>query len=265
MNITYIAYAICVLGGIGVVFGVILTFADRFFAVSVDPRIASIQAELPGANCGACGYPGCDAFAEAVAKGEAKVGGCVPGGARVSAAIADLMEKSDAPDHKPRIARVMCQGAAGISKQRYQYDGYQSCQMASGMVGGPKLCRYACVGLGDCVAVCAFGALSVEGGLARIDEGKCTACGMCEKTCPRGSIQLLPVDNNILVRCQNQDAARDARQVCMKACIGCSRCEKECKVDAIHVRDGFAHIDLGKCTRCGDCANVCPVGCIVIG
>lgn len=264
MEMTTILYAVAALGGLGITFGVLLTIADKLFAVRVDDRVERIRQALPGANCGACGYVGCDAFAEDVAKGEAKLNGCVPGGKKCAAEIAEIMGTDAGEESKPMVAKVVCQGQTGISRQRYEYAGYRSCRMASSMVGGPKKCQYACVGLGDCVAACKFDALVVENGLAKVDASKCTACGMCEKACPRRSIQLLPVENTVLVHCQNQDAARAAREVCMKACLGCGRCVKECKFEAIEVRDGFAHIDLKKCTRCGDCAKVCPAGCIMV-
>lgn len=261
MNITAILYAALTLGGVAVVFGLILTFADKKFAVETDERVAAVRAALPGANCGACGYAGCDAFAEAVVAGEAKINGCIPGGQATADALAEIMGgQADAVE--PKIAKVICQGETGVSKERYVYDGIESCQMASDTAGGPKQCPYACIGLGDCVKVCAFDALSIQNGLAVVDDDKCTACGMCESVCPRHSIQLRSQSSYVVVRCQNRDSGREARNECNKACIGCKRCEKECKYDAIHVADGYASIDNDKCTRCGDCVKVCPMLCI---
>ncbi len=261
MNITAIVYAALVLGGLGIAFGVVLSFADKMFAVPVDERVAEVREALPGANCGACGFAGCDAFAQAVVDGQAKVSGCLPGGQKTAKEVAKIMGV-EIEATTPQVAKVICQGEVGVSRHRYDYDGYRSCQMASGMVGGPKKCPYACVGLGDCVAVCPFGALTVENGLARVDQSKCTACGLCASICPRHSIQIRPRNESVTVLCQNADSGRQAREECMKACIGCKRCVKECKVDAIAVENGFAKIDAEKCTHCGDCAKVCPVGCI---
>ena len=263
MNVTAILFAVLALGGLGVVFGVVLSIADKKFAVEVDERVAQVRECLAGANCGACGYAGCDAFAEAVVSGHAKPNGCPAGGAKTAQAIAAIMGV-EVSTEAPMVAKVICQGEAGVARERYEYAGYQSCQMASHMAGGPKKCPYACIGLGDCVAVCAFGALHIENGLVRVDEKKCTACGNCVKACPRHSIQLKPLNATVIVRCQNGDTGRTAREACMKACIGCKRCVKECKYDAIKVEDGFAVIDPDKCTRCGACAKVCPSGCITV-
>lgn len=263
MNVTAILYAVAALGGIGVVFGAVLSFADKMFAVTVDERVANAREALPGANCGACGFAGCDAFAQAVISGEAKVTGCPAGGAKTAQALAEIMGE-EASEQTAKVAKVICQGEKGVSKHRYDYEGYPSCQMASTMAGGPKKCPYACIGLGDCQRVCAFSAIRIENNLAKVDETKCTACGLCATTCPRHSIQLMPLDATVTVRCQNRDTGRMAREECVKACIGCKRCVKECKYDAIAVEDGFAIIDTEKCTRCGDCAKVCPIGCITV-
>lgn len=258
-----IIWAVVALGALGLLFGVVLSFADKKFKVEVDERVKKVRECVAGANCGACGFPGCDGFAAAVVEGKAPVNGCTPGGAKCTQAIASIMGV-DAASDAPMVARVICQGECGVSKERYEYDGYKSCQMAAQMVGGPKVCPYACVGLGDCVDVCKFDALHIENGLAVVDPDKCTACGQCEKVCPRHVIQLKPKDATVLVRCQNGDSGRVAREACMKACIACKRCEKECKYDAIHVANGYATIDESKCTRCGECAKVCPCGCITV-
>ncbi len=263
MNWMNIVWAIVVLGGLGVLFGVVLQIADKKFAVERDERVDKVRSCLAGANCGACGYPGCDGFAEAVVKGEAPVNGCSAGGAKVAAQVAEIMGVA-AESETPRVARVICQGECGVAKERYEYDGYMSCQMAAQMVGGPKMCRFACVGLGDCMDVCKFDAIHIENGIAVIDQNKCTACGLCQKACPRGVIQLWPKENSVIVRCRNSDSGRVAREACMKACIACKRCEKTCQYDAIHVENGFAKIDETKCTRCGECVKNCPCGCITI-
>ena len=261
MNITPVLYAILTLGGLGVLFGLILSFADKKFAVLTDERVDLVRVALPGANCGGCGFAGCDAFAKAIVEGNASLTGCMPGGAASVNAIAEIMG-IEAEVKAPMVAKVLCQGATGVATQRYDYDGYQSCQMASTMAGGPKQCLSACLGLGDCVNACVFGALSLENGLVKVNENKCTACGTCASLCPRHSIQVLPKDSTVTVLCQNHDGAKAARAQCLKACIACSRCVKACEFDAITLEDACAKIIPEKCTHCGACAAVCPMGCI---
>ncbi len=258
-----IVYSFGVMAALGLIFGALLSFAGKVFFVEVDERVANVRAALPGANCGACGFVGCDSFAEAVVAGKAPVNGCVPGGATSANALGAIMGKR--VEAKAQMAaRVLCQGTTGIAKDRFIYDGLKSCRAAVNMAGGPKTCRFACVGLGDCEANCRFGAITMQDGIAHIDAEKCVGCGTCAATCPRKVIQLLPPKADVIVRCRNSDVAREARAVCMKACIGCGRCVKECECDAIHVEDGFARIDAEKCTRCGKCALVCPCKCITV-
>lgn len=264
MDATAIAYAAAVLGGLGILFGVFLSFADKKFAVTVDPRIEKITENLARANCGACGYPGCDQFAMAVLKGEAPVGGCTPGGTKTAAMLAQIMGVEGKQEEEPQVARLLCQGEFGVSHLRYEYDGLESCRAAVNLSGGPRKCNYACVGLGDCVRVCKFDAMKIVNGLVVIDEDKCTACGMCVTECPRDAIELLPRSATVTVRCRNLDTAKEAMQSCTMACIGCRRCEKACRFDAIHVVNNCAKIDTDKCTRCGECVPVCPTKCITL-
>lgn len=259
MNWIPVIWALGVLGLMGLAFGVMLTIADKKLAVETDPRVAKVRGVLGGANCGACGYAGCDAFADALVSGKAQPTGCPVGSAK---AIGEALGVSCEEGEK-MVARVICQGHNGVAKERYEYDGYKSCAVAAGIAGGPKLCSYACLGLGDCEKACAFGAIRMENGLAHIDPNLCVACGKCVDVCPRGVIRLAPADAKVLVLCRNSDTGRVARAACMTACIACGRCVKECKYDAIVIENGFARINLEKCTRCGACVKVCPCNCII--
>ena len=261
MDMMHVLYAVLILGGIGLVFGLASGFVGKKFAVKTYERVGKIRDCLGGANFGACGYAGCDAYAEAVVKGEASVSACIPGGNSTSKAIAKIMG-AEAEEREPVVARVRCSGNCDNMIVRYQYNGYQSCRAASSVAGGPKACHYACVGLGDCLRNCKFGAVSIRNGVANIDPNKSTGCGMCEETCPRHIIHLLPRSQTILVAYRNKAAGRIARSQCKMACVACGRCVKECPSGSIKVVDGVAQIDETTCTRCGACVAVCPMHCI---
>ena len=264
MDWTMILIALGVLAAIGAIFGLILEFASKKFAVEVDERVGKVRACLAGANCGACGYAGCDAFAEAVVEGKAKVNGSIPGGDNVAKGIAAVLGVDAGESMERKVAKVRCQGSSGVAKDRYEYQGIKSCRAATYHAGGPKLCRYSCVGLGDCVDRCVFNAIRIKNGVAVVDSKLCTGCGACVACCPRSVIELASESDRIDVLCRNSDVGRAAVDVCLKSCIACKRCEKACQYDAIHVKDGIAVIDHDNCTRCGDCAGVCPRHCIVI-
>jgi Na+-translocating ferredoxin:NAD+ oxidoreductase RNF subunit RnfB len=257
-----ILYAIVALGGLGILFGFVLGLADKKFAVEVDERVKAVRAAVSGANCGACGYAGCDAYAEAVVRGDAKANACTPGGARTVRTIAEIMGVN-AVAQEPMVARVRCQGTCERVSARYDYSGLHSCRAVSGISGGPNACEFGCVGFGECLSACAFGAISMVDGIAVVNDAACTGCGMCVGVCPRNIIQMLPRDQTIVVMCRNEAVGRIARLQCKTACVGCKRCEKACPTESIRVVNGVAVIDENTCTRCGACIPVCPMHCIV--
>ena len=261
MDYLYIVYAVLVLGGIGLIFGVILTAAHKKLSVKVDERLPVIRGMLGGANCGACGFAGCDAFAAALLSGEAKPEQCSVISSDSLAAIGGVLGV-EVDETEPMAARVLCTGRAGVAGKRYEYEGFSSCRVAAAMAGGPKLCNYSCIGLGDCVSACAFDGIRIEEGLCVIDAEACKGCGECARVCPRGVISLLPRRQLSLVRCRNEMTARLAKSVCQNACIGCGRCKKNCEADAIIIENGYARIDPNKCTGCGVCVPLCPSACI---
>ena len=257
-----IIYAIIALGGLGILFGLVLGVADKKFSVEVDERVSAVRAAVAGANCGACGYAGCDAYAEAVVRGEAKANACTPGGAKTVKAIAEIMGVN-ADAQEPMVARVRCQGNCERVSPRYDYTGVPNCRAASGISGGPNACEFGCVGFGECESVCAFGAIQMIDGIAVIDDNLCTGCGMCVEVCPRSIIKMMPVDQTVVVMCRNEAIGRIAKNQCKTACIACKRCEKACPSESIKVVNGVAIIDETTCTRCGACVPVCPMDCIV--
>jgi len=257
-----ILYAVIALGGLGILFGLVLGVADKKFSVEVDERVSAVRAAVAGANCGACGYAGCDAYAEAVVRGEAKANACTPGGAKTVKAIAEIMGVN-ADAQEPMVARVRCQGNCERVSPRYDYTGVPNCRAASGISGGPNACEFGCVGFGECESVCAFGAIQMIDGIAVIDDNLCTGCGMCVEVCPRSIIKMMPVDQTVVVMCRNEAIGRIAKNQCKTACIACKRCEKACPSESIKVVNGVAIIDETTCTRCGACVPVCPMHCIV--
>ena len=253
--------AVLVLCGVGLVCSVMLVVAAKFMAVPSDEKQQECEKALPGANCGACGYAGCDAFAQAVVDGAASPNGCTPGGKKTAAAIGAILGVAVEDVNTP-VARVRCQGTCENVSARYDYVGLPTCRAAAAMSGGPTQCEFGCLGMGDCLNHCPFHAITIVNGVASIDESLCTGCGTCVATCPRGIISLLPRDRTVVVLCRNKAVGRIARLQCKTACVGCHRCEKSCPSDSIHVVDGVAEINPDTCTRCGACAEVCPMHCI---
>jgi len=251
---------ILILAFLGVLFGVGLYVASRVFRVHVDARVERIERALPGANCGACGLAGCHGFAKAIVHGSAEITGCIPGGEHVSHIIGDIMGVEAKVEEK-RVAVLRCQGREVAD--RFVYEGVKTCQAASLMHGGPKQCRFGCIGYGDCEAACPFDALHMVDGLPVVDEAKCVSCGKCVTACPKGLFELLPLSKTVHVRCRSTDAGKLVRKYCSVGCIGCRKCEKVCKFDAVHIEDNLATFDYEKCTSCGLCVKECPTGTIM--
>ena len=245
------------LGGMGLIFGSLLAYASKKFKVDVDERVSMVIETLPSANCGACGYAGCSAFADAVVEGKAPVEGCVVGGEKCASLIAEIMGITAGKSER-KIARVMCNGTNDNTDVKYKYHGIEDCTLAAQLGEGPKNCTYGCIGMGTCVKACQFDAINIVNGIAVIDEEKCTGCGMCVKVCPKNIIELVPEGNKTWVMCKSQDKAKDMKLICKTGCIACGICEKVCKFDAIHVNNNLASIDYDKCINCGLCVEKCP-------
>jgi len=259
--------AVITLAAMGGVFGIILGIAGKKFAVEVDPRVESLLQVLPGANCGACGLPGCAGFAEAVVANEAKPNACAPGGASLYEKIAVILG-SDVSDYEERsVAQLLCHGGLGHVRMLYRYEGIQDCHAVLKKFLGPKACNYGCVQQGSCSHVCPFGAIQMGAdGLPVVDYYLCTGCNKCVVECPQQILKLVGISHLAHVRCVNTQKGKEAKANCTVACIKCKICEKNCPEDAVHVvavgEGTVAVIDYEKCTNCGICAVKCPTKAI---
>ena len=267
---SFILSAVIVLGCIALVAAVILYVCSKRFAVKEDPRIAQVTEVLPGANCGGCGFPGCSGMADALVKG-ADAGSleglnCPVGGADVMGKVADLLGMAIA-NSDPMVAVVRCNGTCELRPRIASYDGLKTCTAMNACGAGETGCGFGCLGCGDCVGVCQFDAIHInpETGLPEVDEEKCTACGACTKACPRNIIELRkkgPKGRRIFVSCVNKDKGAVAMKACKSACIGCGKCQKECKFEAITIENNLSYIDFTKCRMCKKCVDACPTKAI---
>lgn len=269
MNIVTLAFDIgsilipfAVIAGVALILGVLLAVLSHFFSVPEDQTAVRIRGCLPGINCGACGYKGCDDYAAALADGsEKRPSLCVPGAQAVANEIGGILGV-EAEEFDDIVAFVACNGHCDATKKKAVYEGVPTCAAAVRLYGGPNSCAYGCLGYGDCAEICPANAICTIDGIAHVDTSRCLGCGLCAKTCPKGIIHMLPQNTAVAVMCNNKDKGADARKACQNACIGCKKCEKTCPHGAITVTDNLAAIDYSKCTGCGSCAEACPTGCL---
>ena len=217
---------------------------------------------LPGDNCGACGYGDCASLAMAIVNGKASPAACTPGGASTAQAVGVILGTEDRNKIRMR-AQVLCSGTNDTTKRKYIYDdGAEDCLAEMKLGGGYKGCRFACVGLGNCMKACPFGAISIKNGTAFVDYKLCTGCGSCVSACPKHIIKLVPYDAYYWVGCASRDTAAKERQNCRVGCTGCGVCRKVCPENAIDIQGNIATVLYDKCTGCGMCFAVCPEGVI---
>lgn len=269
-----IIWTIVIISVLGLLLAIVLFFIAKKFKVEEDPRIDEVEKVMPGANCGGCGFAGCRAFADAAVKApNLDSQFCPVGGNDVMKKVAAILGY-EVKEKAPMVAVVRCNGSCENRPRTNVYDGYPSCKVKASLYSGDTGCAFGCLGCGDCVEACQFGALSMDPatGLPVVDETKCTACGACAKACPKGVIELRNVgttpknNRRVYVSCVNKEKGGVARKACAAACIGCGKCAKVCKFDAITVENNLSYIDYSKCKACGQCYFECPTGAIhVVG
>ena len=256
-----IALAAGAVAATGFLCALVLAIASKVMAVKVDEDVARLRKILPGVNCGACGYSGCDSYAAALAHDGAKVNVCLPGGNTVSKEISEILGVA-AEDVVPKTAFVHCGGDDRVRKRKMDYSGIRTCYAEKQLYGGQNACVFGCLGYGDCVAVCPEGAICVENGLARVDPRKCMGCGLCAKVCPNKVIFVEFKTTRVTVRCKNPEKGAIVRKKCSSGCIGCMKCVRECPEQAITANGNLAVIDYEKCVGCRTCADACVTKCI---
>lgn len=252
-----------IVAAVGLIAGIILTIASKLMFVPVDERVAAIREELPGANCGACGFAGCDDYAAALVNGDdVSTTLCPVGGADVAAKIGAILGV-EGGDVEAQVAMVMCNGTHAATSQIMEADRLHTCKTAKMFYGGNWACTHGCLGFGDCQVACQFDAIRIIDGVAKVDKEKCVGCGACTKACPNSVIDMVPKSKLVFVACKSTAKGAKTRKACSTGCIGCMKCQKTCKFEAITIENNLAKVDYEKCKNCGLCAKECPTGAIL--
>lgn len=256
----FIILSVITAGGLGLIFGGGLAYAAKVFYVKKNPMIEEILKLLPGANCGACGFAGCPGYAQAIVEQNQEINLCMPGGTTSSKTIAKLLNR-EVPESATQIAILRCQGSCTTAKLKGDYNGLLDCRAGVIIAGGNKICDFGCIGMGTCVNVCPFQAMTLSTeGLPVIDDRKCTGCGKCVAICPKHVLELKSKIYKVYLGCASRDKGKTVKDYCSKGCISCGICVKKCPVEAILMVDNLPVINYDICISCGICVSVCPTG-----
>ncbi|MCL2828131.1 MAG: RnfABCDGE type electron transport complex subunit B [Oscillospiraceae bacterium] len=257
-----IVIAILSVTTIAAILAAVLCIASRVMAVEVDERLQTIKDCLPGSNCGACGYPGCEGYAVALLSGDG-IGAnlCPPGGAVLVAQLSEILGVT-AENVAQSIAVVRCMGDRDAQQTKMEYKGIETCKAAKQLFGGAGACAFGCMGYGDCQVVCPSDAVCMENGLARISPARCTGCTLCVKACPNQLITMESTSIATAVLCNTIEKGAIVRKKCSYGCIACGKCVRECPSNSIIMKHNLAQIDYETCTGCGRCVEVCITHCI---
>lgn len=253
-----IMLSIISVSAIGLIAAIVLSVASKVMAVPVDERFGPVRDCLPGANCGACGFAGCDAYAQALISEEGtKANLCTPGGPDTAKALGAALGVA-VEEVAAVVAAVKCNGNCNNTNDKMDYQSAKTCKGAKLFFGGKGECSFGCLGLGDCAVACPHNAIYIVNGVAIVDTESCVGCGICTKACPNFVIEMVPATTEVRVLCNSKAKGAVAMKACKVSCIGCKKCEKICPADAITVTDNLAHIDQAKCVSCGACVKECP-------
>ena len=263
-TIVYIGTALFFMGGLGLALAVVLAVANKKLHVEEDPRIDAVEEMLPSTNCGACGCPGCRAFAEKCVAGKINPGNCTVNPPEMAAVIADYLGVKLSGEEK-KVARLACAGGNHVARMKAQYAGIKSCRAALAAGGGGKACSWGCLGLGDCEVSCDFDAITMNRyGLPEVDEDKCVACNDCVEACPLDLFSLQPISHRLWVACKSLAEGEEALADCEVACTGCARCVADAPDGLISIKNHLATIDYSKNHLASKLPiQRCPTGAIV--
>lgn len=253
------------MGSLGFLFGLLLAFLSKKLKVQEDPRALKVLELLPGLNCGACGFSGCRAYAEAVVNQCSVFSGCLPGGAKLNNEISQVLGLVGCISDAPEVVVCRCGATQADRKVSNSYRGPLTCRAAD-MIGGAIDCVWGCIAFGDCLEVCPPGALSLKNGKIEVDHNKCIGCQKCLKACPRGLFELIiSAEGTVVyyVACNNKEKVLAVKAVCQKGCIGCGICVRA-ENSPYYLKDNLSYIDYSKDNQAGLEAgrSKCPTKCI---